>query len=65
MKKTAKKLMPIPKGYVVLTRESTSVKSQWIEQENTRHALVDHVTVHEDGRLVFTFKNGTEVTELL
>lgn len=24
MKKTAKKLMPIPKGYVVLTRESTS-----------------------------------------
>ena len=37
MKKTAKKLMPIPEGYVVLTKESTSVKSQWIEQENIRH----------------------------
>ena len=36
MKKTAKKLMPIPEGYVVLTKESTSVKSQWIEQENNR-----------------------------
>jgi len=37
MKKTAKKLMPIPEGYVVLTKESTSVKSQWIEQENNCH----------------------------
>ena len=34
-------------------------------KEETWNALVDHVTVHEDGRLVFTFKNGTEVTELL
>lgn len=26
-------------------------------------AVVDHVTVYEDERLVFTFKNGTEITE--
>ena len=26
---------------------------------------VDRVTVYEDGRLVFRFKNGTEITETL
>ena len=34
-------------------------------KEATWDALVDHVTVHTDGRVVFTFKNGTEVTEML
>ena len=34
-------------------------------KDETWNALVDHVTVHEDGRLVFTFKNGSEVSELL
>lgn len=34
-------------------------------KEETWNALVDHVTVHEDGRLIFAFKNGTEITELL
>ena len=34
-------------------------------KEETWNALVDHVTVHEDGRIVFAFKNGTEVTEML
>ena len=33
--------------------------------EGTWDALVDHVTVREDGRIVFAFKNGTEVTEML
>ena len=28
-------------------------------------ALIDHVTVHTDGRVIYTFKNGTEVTETL
>ena len=27
--------------------------------------MVDQVTVYEDGRLVFRFKNGTEITETL
>lgn len=27
--------------------------------------LIDRVTVYEDGRLVFRFKNGTEITETL
>ena len=27
--------------------------------------LIDRVTVYEDGRLVFRFKNGTEITEIL
>ena len=26
-------------------------------------ATVDHVTVHADGRLVFRFRNGVEITE--
>lgn len=34
-------------------------------KDETWNALVDHVTVHEDDRVVFTFKNGTEVTEML
>ncbi|MEA4823044.1 MAG: zinc ribbon domain-containing protein [Clostridiaceae bacterium] len=34
-------------------------------KEATWDALADHVTVHADGRVVFTFKNGTEVTETL
>lgn len=34
-------------------------------KEATWDALVDHVTVHTDGRVVFTFKNGIEVTETL
>lgn len=27
--------------------------------------VIDRVTVYEDGRLVFRFKNGTEITETL
>ncbi|MDD2362465.1 MAG: recombinase family protein [Eubacteriales bacterium] len=34
-------------------------------KESTWDALIDHVTVHTDCRVVFTFKNGTEVTETL
>ena len=34
-------------------------------KDETWNALVDHVTVHKGGRVVFTFKNGTEVTEML
>ena len=34
-------------------------------KEETWNALVDHVAVHEDGRIVFAFKNGTEVTKML
>ncbi len=36
-----------------------------IFKEATWDALVDHVTIHTAGRVVFTFKNGTEVTETL
>lgn len=27
------------------------------------NALVDHVTVYADDKMVFTFKNGSEITE--
>ena len=27
--------------------------------------LIDRVTVYEDGKLLFRFKNGTEITETL
>ena len=26
------------------------------------NAIVDHVTVHHDGRIVFSFQNGSEIT---
>ncbi len=31
--------------------------------ESHWNALVDHVTVYADDRMVFTFKNGSEITE--
>ena len=31
--------------------------------ERLWHSLVDHVTVHADGRLVFAFKNGNSITK--
>ena len=29
------------------------------------NAIVDHVTVYHDGRLVFSFQNGCEVTVMI
>ena len=29
------------------------------------NTLVDHVTVHADERIVFSFMDGTEITEML
>ena len=34
-------------------------------KEATWDVLVDCVTVHTDSRVVFSFKNGTEITEML
>ena len=31
--------------------------------ESHWNALVDHVTVYADDRMVFSFKNGSEITE--
>lgn len=33
--------------------------------ERLWHSLVDHVTVYNDERLVFHFKDGSEITEQL
>lgn len=33
--------------------------------EDLWYGIIDHVTVYEDERLVFTFKNGAEIEELL
>ena len=33
--------------------------------DNLWIGLIDHVTVYEDERLVFVFKNGKEITEQL
>lgn len=30
-----------------------------------RHAVVDHVTAYNDDRLVFSLKDGTEITVML
>lgn len=29
------------------------------------NAIVDHVTVHHDGRIIFSFQNGSEVTVII
>ena len=29
------------------------------------NAIVDHMTVHSDGRLVFRFQNGSDVTVMI
>ena len=35
-------------------------------RDNFQRLLTDcHITVHEDGRIVFAFNNGTKVTEML
>jgi len=34
-------------------------------KESLWHTLVDHVTVYADERIVFCFKDGTEVTTML
>ena len=34
-------------------------------KESLWHTLVDHVTVYADERIVFSFKDGTEVTTML
>lgn len=34
-------------------------------KESLWHTLVDHVTVHSDERIVFTFKDGTEIVTML
>lgn len=31
--------------------------------EKLFHSLVDYATVHSDGRVVFTFRNGAEVSK--
>ena len=33
--------------------------------ETLWHTLVDHVTVHNDERIVFTFTDGTEIVTML
>jgi len=33
--------------------------------ESLWYGIIDHVTVYEDERLVFTFKSGAEIAELL
>ncbi|MBR2970265.1 MAG: hypothetical protein IKC48_00495 [Clostridia bacterium] len=32
---------------------------------NSIHAIIDHITVHNDGRLMFTFRNGSEETVMM
>ena len=34
-------------------------------KESLWHTLVDHVTVYNDERIVFTFRDGTEIVTML
>lgn len=50
-------------GFLFSLREQEELPIAF--DEKLWNAMVDHVTVHTDERLVFHFKNGTEIVEHL
>ena len=50
-------------GFLFSLREQEELPIEF--DEKLWNAMVDHVTVHTDERLVFQFKNGTEIVEQL
>ena len=45
-------------GFLFEIGELDVLDAEW--SDSRFHAIVDHITVHNDGRLVFTFCNGSE-----
>ena len=45
-------------GFLFEIGEYDVLDTEW--SDSRFNAIVDHITVHNDGRLVFTFRNGSE-----
>ena len=50
-------------GFLFEIGEYDVLDTEW--SDSSFHAIVDHITVHNDGRLVFTFRNGSEETVMM
>jgi len=50
-------------GFLFEIGEYDVLDTEW--SDSRFHAIVDHITVHNDGRLAFTFRNGNEETVMM
>ena len=50
-------------GFLFEIGELDVLDAEW--SDSRFHAIVDHITIHNDGRLVFTFRNGSEETVMM
>lgn len=50
-------------GFLFEIGELELLDTEW--SDSRFHAIVDHITVYNDGRLVFTFRNGSEETVMM
>ena len=50
-------------GFLFEIGEYDVLDTEW--SDSRFHAIVDHITVYNDGRLVFTFRNGSEETVMM
>ena len=50
-------------GFLFELGELELLDTEW--SDSRFHAIVERITVHNDGRLVFTFTNGSEETVMM
>ena len=50
-------------GFLFELGELELLDTEWSDRRF--HAIVERITVHNDGRLVFTFTNGSEETVMM
>ena len=50
-------------GFLFEIGEYDVLDTEW--SDSRFHAIVDHITVYNDGRLVFTFRNGSKATVMM
>ena len=50
-------------GFLFEIVEYDVLDTEWSDRRF--NAIVDHITVHNDGRLIFTFRNGSEETVMM
>ena len=50
-------------GFLFELGELELLDTEW--KDSRFHAIIERITVHNDGRLVFTFRNGSEETVMM
>ena len=50
-------------GFLFELGELDLLDTEW--KDSRFHAIIERITVHNDGRLVFTFRNGSEETVMM